>query len=143
MKPVMPLTPANDSDPFFRIAGAPTLTEARLPPAVAQDEWYHGIIGENPAVKLAIQYAQTAAEDGDCNVLVTGETGTGKELIARAIHHLSRREGRPYNAINAASIPRELAESLLFGHQRGAFPDAAVSTRGIFQATEGCTVFLY
>jgi len=101
-----------------------------------------GIVGDDPQLVAALDVARRAAEDADCTVLITGETGTGKELIAHSIHHQGRRKGRPFTAINGASLPVELAENLLFGHEQGAYTDAATTTQGIFHATRGGTVFL-
>ena len=75
-------------------------------------------------------------------VLLRGESGTGKDLVARAVHDESPRKGRPFVAINAATISRELAESELFGHQRGAFTGAVRERRGAFREATGCTLFL-
>ena len=100
------------------------------------------IVGESPQLVEALRVARRAAEDGDCTVLIDGETGTGKELVAHAIHDHGVRRARPFTAINAASLPAELAESLLFGHERGAYTDATTTTRGIFQASAGGTAFI-
>jgi len=100
------------------------------------------IVGESPQLIGALAVARRASEDGDCTVLIHGETGTGKELLARAIHDYGARKEHPFTAINAASLPAELAESLLFGHERGAYTDAATTTRGIFQAAGGGTAFI-
>jgi two-component system nitrogen regulation response regulator GlnG len=78
----------------------------------------------------------------DLTVMITGESGTGKELVARVLHDFSRRRNGPFVAINMAAIPRELIESELFGHEKGAFTGAQARTEGRFQQAEGGTLFL-
>jgi len=78
----------------------------------------------------------------DLTVLILGESGTGKELVARAIHDLGRRAGKPFVAVNMAAIPRDLIESDLFGHERGAFTGAQARTAGRFEQAQGGTLFL-
>jgi DNA-binding NtrC family response regulator len=78
----------------------------------------------------------------DVYVMITGESGTGKELVARNIHRLSRREGKPFIAINAAAIPETLIESELFGHERGAFTGAVGTRQGCFEQANGGTLFI-
>ena len=80
--------------------------------------------------------------DNDLTVMITGESGTGKELVARAIHELGKRATRPFMAINMAAIPRELVESELFGHEKGAFTGAVVRKAGLFEQARGGTLFL-
>ena len=96
------------------------------------------LIGELKQVRALI--AQVAATDS--NVLIQGETGSGKELVARAIHEASARRERPLVAVNCAALPRELVESELFGHEKGAFTGAQQQRRGRFELAEGGTLLL-
>jgi len=99
------------------------------------------LIGRSPPMQEV--YRTIARVVGnDLTVLILGESGTGKELVARAIHDLGTRKARPFVAINMAAIPRELIESELFGHERGAFTGAQVRTAGKFEQAQGGTLFL-
>ena len=99
------------------------------------------IIGESPKLKQALQQIEIVAPT-DSTVLIQGETGTGKELIARAIHDLSRRRARTFVKLNCAAIPTGLLESELFGHERGAFTGAIAQKIGRFELANGGTLFL-
>jgi formate hydrogenlyase transcriptional activator len=102
---------------------------------------YGGILGESPALmRLLEEVGKVAATDS--TVLIQGETGTGKELIARAIHGRSQRRERPLIKLNCAAMPRELVESELFGHEKGAFTGATQQRRGRFELADGGTLFL-
>jgi two-component system nitrogen regulation response regulator NtrX len=101
----------------------------------------HTMVGESYGmVKLREQVAMAAPTNG--RVLIFGENGTGKELVARNIHAMSRRRGGPFVEVNCAAIPEELIESELFGHVRGAFTGAVADRRGKFEAAHGGTIFL-
>ena len=104
---------------------------------VAQD----ALIGETPAMRALFRAIGRLAQ-APLSVLVTGETGTGKELVARALHRESPRAARPFVALNTAAIPSELLESELFGHEAGAFTGAAKRHIGRFEQAEGGTLFL-
>jgi formate hydrogenlyase transcriptional activator len=99
------------------------------------------IIGNSPALKLALAEVERVAPT-DSTVLILGETGTGKELIARAIHNLSARSGRPFVKVNCAAIPFDLLESELFGHEKGAFTGAVGQKIGRFELAHTGTLFL-
>jgi len=99
------------------------------------------ILGQAPAMQDVFR-AIGRLSQSHATVLITGESGTGKELVARALHRHSPRAGKPFIAINTAAIPRELLESELFGHERGAFTGAQAMRRGRFEQAEGGTLFL-
>ncbi|ABC83105.1 sigma-54-dependent transcriptional regulator [Anaeromyxobacter dehalogenans] len=99
------------------------------------------MIGGGPAMQRLFDLVRrTAPSEG--RVLITGENGTGKELVARAIHDQSRRRDRPFVKLNCAAVPAELIESELFGHERGAFTGAVAARRGRFEQADGGTLFL-
>jgi two-component system nitrogen regulation response regulator NtrX len=107
----------------------------------AKVDAHHLMIGESFAmVKLREQVAMAAPTNG--RVLIMGENGTGKELVARNIHTMSRRRSAPFVEVNCAAIPEELIESELFGHVRGAFTGAVADRRGKFELAHGGTIFL-
>ena len=99
------------------------------------------IVGDNPRIK-EIKEIITRIADEDFPVLLEGETGTGKELVARAIHALSSRSKQPFVAVNCGAIPESLMESEFFGHKRGAFTGAIADYEGLFRAADGGTLFL-
>ena len=100
-----------------------------------------GIIGSSHALRGVLDHVRTVAPT-DSTVLIEGETGTGKELIAHAIHMQSHRRSRPFVKLNCAAIPLDLLESELFGHEKGAFTGAIVQRLGRFEAAHGGTLFL-
>jgi formate hydrogenlyase transcriptional activator len=102
---------------------------------------FEGIIGSSAALGEVLDQIRTVAPT-DSTVLIEGETGTGKELIARAIHSSSRRRDRPFVKLNCAAIPLGLLESELFGHEKGAFTGAVALRLGRFEAADGGTLFL-
>jgi len=99
------------------------------------------LVARSPTMLAAIGIADRAART-DTTVLVLGETGVGKEVVARRIHRLSRRSKKPFVVVNCAAIPESLAESVLFGHERGAFTGALKQQRGVFEEANGGTLFL-
>jgi formate hydrogenlyase transcriptional activator len=102
---------------------------------------FEEIVGTSAALQRVLSLASKVAPT-DATVLVTGETGTGKELIARAIHRQSRRSTRPFVSVNCAAIPRDLIASELFGHEKGSFTGAMQRRVGRFEMAEGGTIFL-
>ncbi len=100
-----------------------------------------GIVGRSRAIRELMEMVEKIART-DSSVLITGETGTGKELVGRAIHRLSPRAEKVFSAINSAAFPETLLESELFGHRRGAFTGASNNKKGIFEHAHGGTVFL-
>jgi PAS domain S-box-containing protein len=102
---------------------------------------FEEIVGQGPALSAVLDNVRRVAPT-DATVLITGETGTGKELIARAIHSTSRRNERPFIKINCAALPAGLVESELFGHEKGAFTGAIARRVGRFELAHGGTIFL-
>jgi transcriptional regulator with GAF, ATPase, and Fis domain len=101
----------------------------------------HDMVGDSPAMRLVHERIRKLAP-ADCAVLISGETGTGKELAARAIHQNSRRARRPFVAINCAALTESLLESELFGHEKGAFTGAHLLKKGKFELADGGSIFL-
>lgn len=100
-----------------------------------------GIIGQSPAMQQVFTLMARLVHN-DLTVMLTGESGTGKEVIARAIHALGKRKNAPFVALNMAAIPKDLVESELFGHEKGAFTGAVARRAGAFERAEGGTLFL-
>jgi transcriptional regulator with GAF, ATPase, and Fis domain len=130
------------------IIADPKQSEVRLPHGnVALPEKIHNapiceeIIGTSAALQKVLSLVSKVAPTG-ASVLVTGETGTGKEIVARAIHRRSRRASRPFVSVNCAAIPRGLIASELFGHEKGSFTGAVQRRLGRFESAEGGTIFL-
>ena len=101
----------------------------------------HDIVGQSDAMKTVLMQADQVAQT-DSTVLIMGETGTGKELLARAIHRISQRQGRPLVTVNCASLPPTLIESELFGREKGAYTGAMTKMIGRFEIADGSTLFL-
>jgi DNA-binding NtrC family response regulator len=117
-------------------------TGTAMPVAHVVDEAEsRGIVGHSAAIRKVMEQARVVSASMS-TVLLTGETGTGKELLARAIHQLSPRRNRPLVKVNCAAIPDNLMESELFGHTRGAFTGALTSKRGRFGLADGGSIFL-
>ncbi|HKW42255.1 MAG TPA: sigma-54 factor interaction domain-containing protein, partial [Gemmatimonadales bacterium] len=108
---------------------------------VDRTSMFEEIVGTSPALRTVLADIARVAP-ADCTVLITGETGTGKELVARAIHRLSARAGRPFVSVNCAATPPSLIASELFGHERGAFTGAVGRREGRFELAAGGTLFL-
>jgi formate hydrogenlyase transcriptional activator len=102
---------------------------------------FEEIVGTSPALQTVLSRISKVAPS-DSTVLITGETGTGKELVARAIHRRSPRASRPFVSVNCAAIPRDLIASELFGHEKGAFTGATQQRLGRFELASGGTIFL-
>jgi formate hydrogenlyase transcriptional activator len=99
------------------------------------------IVGSSEPMRRVLGQVEKVAQS-DSTVLILGETGTGKELIARALHRLSSRSGKAFIQVNCAAIPQSLIASELFGHERGAFTGAVQRRLGKFEAADGGTLFL-
>jgi formate hydrogenlyase transcriptional activator len=125
----------------FPPAGA--LEDARLRPSfeMSPDYCFEGIIGESPAIQKVLEQVLIVAPT-DSTVLLLGETGTGKELVARAIHKLSSRRERDFVRMNCAAIPTGLLESELFGHEKGAFTGALMQKKGRLELADRGSLFL-
>ncbi|WP_223672353.1 two-component system response regulator GlrR [Proteus terrae] len=108
---------------------------------VSDEEWSKGIVTRSPQMLRLLEQAKLVAQS-DVSVLINGQSGTGKEVLAQAIHRASPRAKKPFIAINCGALPEQLLESELFGHAKGAFTGAVSSREGLFQAAEGGTLFL-
>ena len=103
---------------------------------------FDGILGASGSLAAALERVARVIPHSNVTVLITGETGTGKELIARAIHYNGPRRESPFVDINCAALPEHLLESDLFGHEKGAFTDASATKPGLFEMAQGGSIFL-
>ena len=110
-------------------------------PQLTVEQHQDSIVGQSQAMQQVFKMVGRVAHS-DAPVMITGESGSGKELVARAIHHYSQRAGKDFIAINCAAIPEQLLESELFGHEKGAFTGAVVQRAGRFEQCNGGTLFL-
>ncbi len=135
-----PLTP---EAVLLTVRGAVEVSRARDLSRALQAELGPGaeLVGRSPVLARVRELIRKVAPS-DARVLVTGESGTGKELAATAIHGLSQRKGGPFVRVNSAAIPRDLVESEMFGHEKGAFTGATERRRGRFELADGGTLFL-
>ena len=99
------------------------------------------VLGDDPAIRRVGKHAERAAEF-ECTILISGETGTGKELWAKLVHQIGPRTNRPFVPVNCAALTPSLAESQFFGHEKGAFTGAFGAALGVFRAAAGGIVFL-
>src|SRR5215471_14814193 len=103
---------------------------------------YHDVIGVSRKITELMKFVNKVAASEATTILIQGESGTGKDLIAKAIHYRSTRAERPFVAINCSAIPETLMEAELFGHEKGAFTDAKAMKKGLFEVADGGTLFL-
>ncbi|MDI5935859.1 two-component system response regulator GlrR [Halomonas kalidii] len=134
------LTKPVDRDELFAAIDE-ALAQTSGPTAEGDESWRAAIITRSPDMERILEQARMVAAS-DVSVLITGASGTGKELLANAIHKASSRAGKPFVAINCGALPEPLLESELFGHAKGAFTGAVSEHRGLFQAADGGTLFL-
>ena len=131
------LTKPVDKDALYK-----AIDEALEQRSPATDEaWRQAIVTRSPLMLRLLEQAGMVAQS-DVSVLINGQGGTGKEIVAQAIHNASPRHDKPFVAINCGALPEQLLESELFGHARGAFTGAVSNREGLFQAAEGGTLFL-
>jgi len=115
---------------------------ARLKREHKDENFIQAIYGESKAIKDVCDLIEIVAKTPKTSVLIQGESGTGKELVANAIHYASQRAGKPFIKLNCSAIPENLMESELFGHEKGAFTDAKAQKKGLFELSNGGTIFL-
>jgi transcriptional regulator with PAS, ATPase and Fis domain len=125
----------------YMVVGRTTLVAVAAAPGAERPKAIELLRGRDPATRGAIELGLRAAQT-ECSVLVVGETGTGKDLLARLVHESSRRSRGPFVAVNCGAIPKELIGSELFGHEKGAFTGASDTRDGYFVEANGGTLFL-
>lgn len=133
--------PYDGKELLERIAQALALSAPPSTTAEADEPWRAGIVSRSARMADLLAEARLVARS-DASILLRGDSGTGKEMLARAIHRASPRAGRPFIAVNCGAIPEALLESELFGHVKGAFTDAVANHKGLFQAADGGTLLL-
>ena len=126
---------------IWRILGAGRSDEQAIHDSLSAEIGLATFVGQHPSFVRVIEQIRLAARS-NCSVVVTGETGTGKELCARALHYLSARRHRPFIPVDCAAFPENLFESEMFGHVRGAFTDAHRDQKGLIELASGGTLFL-
>lgn len=127
--------------PLVRANVGNVTTQETFPPDVETAVRQLGLVGDHPAIRKAVEIAAALAPSS-APILILGETGTGKELFARLVHSLSGRPSERFVPLNCAAIPKDLVESVLFGHKRGAFTGATNDQTGKFEQADGGTLFL-
>ena len=138
----------DDRDALHDVAAAAvarrraTLARSTFARLEAKAHAFREIVGESPALRAALERAARVLPHADATILITGETGTGKELLARALHYGGPRATGPFVELNCAAVPANLLESELFGHERGAFTDAKTAKPGLFEAADSGTLLL-
>jgi transcriptional regulator with GAF, ATPase, and Fis domain len=135
------ITSARAFEEIHRLKAQLEMQNAYLETEVVEAKAFGGLVGQSAPLRHILSQIELVAPT-DASVLILGETGTGKELVAREIHRRSRRHDKPLIRVNCASIPRELYESEFFGHARGAFTGAIKDRAGRFETAEGGTIFL-
>lgn len=133
--------PYDGKELLERIAQALALSAPATTAAEADEPWRAGIVSRSARMADLLAEARLVARS-DASILLRGDSGTGKEMLARAIHRASPRAARPFIAVNCGAIPEALLESELFGHVKGAFTDAVANHKGLFQAADGGTLLL-
>ncbi|EKT55735.1 two-component system response regulator GlrR [Providencia sneebia] len=132
------LTKPVDKDALYKAIDEALALSSTL---ISDEEWSEGIVTRSPLMIRLLEQAHMVAQS-DVSVLINGQSGTGKEVLAQAIHKASPRARKPFIAINCGALPEQLLESELFGHAKGAFTGAVSSREGLFFAANGGTLFL-